>query len=141
MMRKNNQNKMSIVILTPLMALIAPFLVWIIEIYLPYPYLIEEFIKLILILNLKSISSVRKRIILGLILGLMFSLSENVFYFMNFITINSPFNFLIRFLLTTILHLLTISLINIFFIFNKKLIILGFSFAVLIHYLYNLIIK
>ena len=49
MTSNNFDNKIVITILLPLVALIAPFLVFLIEFYLPYPHFVEEIIKAIFI--------------------------------------------------------------------------------------------
>lgn len=133
----DNEDKIVITILLPLMALMAPFLVWPIEFYLPYPYIIEELVKVIFVLFIIKESKISKQIQLGLIIGVLFALSETVFYLFNFFQQTSLLPLILRLFLTSILHSLTIMVILISTFVNKKLLVFGLLFAILIHYLYN----
>lgn len=134
----NNTDKLVITILLPLMALIAPFLVWLIELILPYPYIVEELIKVVFVFYILNLVSRQKQIQLAILIGLLFSLSETILYFFNFSQLSSPLPLLVkRFLLTSAMHSLTMIVILLPTFINKKLIFLGVVFAVLIHYFYN----
>lgn len=131
-------NKIFIAILLPLMALMAPFLVWPIEMVLPYPHIVEEIVKSILVYNLISIPNKKTQLILGVTLGILFSLSESVLYLFNFYNLTSIVPLFQRLLLTSSLHVLTIIIMILTTFKNKKLLFLGVIFAVIIHYIYNL---
>ncbi|MBI5126873.1 PrsW family intramembrane metalloprotease [Candidatus Roizmanbacteria bacterium] len=134
------EDKIFIAILLPLMALMAPFLVWPIEYFLPYPYLIEELVKVVFILFILKIPGKMKQIKLAAMIGILFSLSETILYLFNFFMTDSLSPIYLRFILTAVLHSLTMITILMPTFVNKKLLPLGIIIAVLIHYLYNLFI-
>ena len=112
-----------------LFSIVGPFFILLVEKFLPYPYFIEEIYKFFLA---KSSTSVK----MSIALGLLFSVSEAIFYFLNpnysLLTINSSF---VRFLTVTPMHITTILIMQ---YFNKRnLWWLGLTFAILIHYLFN----
>ena len=111
------------ILVAPLLALAAPFVLWPIELLLPYPYVIEELVKGILVwLNPKFGSAVA--------IGLAFAFSETVLYIFNL----NPY----RLLATTALHVTTTLVIYSAVHKHKKLLIAGVILASLIHFLYNL---
>ncbi len=114
-----------------LFSLTGPFLVWPLEILLPYPYIIEELFKSIVVwFGPKGILSY----IIG---GILFAVTETVFYSYNLFSTGEIRLIFIRLLLTGLLHSATFAIIYISTIKNKKLILLGFFAAVIIHFLYN----
>lgn len=115
-----------------LYALIGPFLVWPVEYFLPYPFIVEELFKTILVYFIPQKSY--KPILLS---GIGFAISETVLYTL---MINSSGNVSLlftRLLTTSILHSVTFITIYLFGKKNKWLLTVGFIIAVLIHYLYN----
>lgn len=106
-----------------LTALVFPFFLLLIENFIPYPYLIEEVFKFFLA---KKASSTKTAIILGL----LFSLSEAIFYAMN---LNSP---LYRMFVVTPMHITTILVMQ-YFLKRKSMWPVGLLLAILIHYLFN----
>lgn len=113
-----------------LIALIGPFFLLLVENFLPYPYLVEEIFKFFLA---KSSTSIK----MSFALGLLFSLSEAFFYFLNPIYTLNPSLYTLRLLLVTILHVTTILIMQ-YFISKKRLWPLGLLLSILIHYLFNL---
>lgn len=86
--------------LLPLYAAIAPFLVWPVEYFLPFPYIIEELVKVYLVKNASSLK-------MAIIIGAMFAFSETIFFLTPLIT-NGEFSIvLLRLLSTGSLHILT----------------------------------
>lgn len=114
-----------------------PFIVWPIEVFFPYPYLVEEIAKGILVYFILSIPSQNVKLGYGLLIGLCFALSENVLYSINFFTIGTVSFFLQRIASTGILHAGTAFLITAASLKNKKLIILGIILASAIHFVFN----
>lgn len=108
--------------LIPLFAIIAPFLVWPIELILPYPHVVEEVAKGILVYR----GNFRPK--LALLLGAVFAFSEAVFY-----SLNSPIAFS-RLIYTLPLHAGT-SLVMA--LSGRKFFPLGLAAAILLHWLYN----
>lgn len=118
-----------------LVLLVSPFLLWPLEILLPFPSLIEEFFKAICILLLHKTSKPNYRQIF--IFGLIFSLSETLFYLFNFSALGNASNFLPRIFLTTILH--TSTFLIIYFGSRRSSLLFAFSLilSVLIHFFFN----
>jgi RsiW-degrading membrane proteinase PrsW (M82 family) len=136
----SKKDPLIITFLACLVALIAPLVLLPLEKILPYPFIIEEVFKaLIIFLIIKTIDS-KNQIKIVFLLTFLFALSENLFYLSNFITLGLTDIFLKRFLLTTVLHLLTSYII--LFPAQKKLYFLplGLILAILTHFLYNLFV-
>lgn len=124
-----------------LIGAILPWFLFFFEKILPYPYLIEEFGKLLVVLRLikmrKKTESEQLTLIFLFVFG--FTLTESIFY-LNQIFLGKISLFFIRFFLTGGLHLFT-TLIMYYFSGGKKLSLFslfgGFLIAVLIHFYYN----
>ncbi len=127
--------------LTPLLALIAPFVVWPIELILPYPYIIEELAKAILVFTLLNLPERLTKIKLAILIGVLFAFSESVLYLFNIQLVGNIQTYFIRLLVTIPLHVITTLIILLPALKNKKLIIVGVIFASLVHYLFNLYIQ
>jgi len=112
---------------------IAPFLLIPIEILFPYPFLVEELIKLIAVLGLLK----NKKISLPILGGFLFASTETILYTGNIIVVGKPYLFIERFFLTGGMHVVTIMLIYLGFKKNKIWGILGLILAIGIHYFYN----
>lgn len=126
--------------ITFLFALAAPLILIPVEKILPYPYIIEELIKLIFVLYIykKERELNQRMVILPVLSGLAFTLSESMFYLINIFAIGNLSIFPIRLLSTGILHTATIMLM---YFFGRKGLVwlfLAFIFSVFIHYQYNL---
>lgn len=144
-MKKSNfgqllDDKILAIILLPLMALMAPFLVFPIEFYLPYPHVVEEIPKAILVYFLLEVSNKKQSLKIAIILGVLFSVSETILYTFNFFMLTSLGPLIKRLILTSILHSLTIVVMLLIGMRNKKLLPFGLLLGIFIHYLYNLIV-
>jgi len=128
-------------LLTPLFALIAPFVIWPIELILPYPHVIEELAKTFLILTLLDLKKTSEKIKLAILIGILFAFSESVLFLFNIQLVGSLKTFLLRLLVTIPLHATTSLVILLPALKDKKLIIFGFFLAVIIHYFFNLYIQ
>ncbi len=104
-------------------ALVSPFFLLLIESFLPYPYVVEEVFKFFL----AKYSSTTKT---AIILGLLFSISEAIFYSMN------PDSSIFRILIVTPMHITTILIMQ-YSTKKKNLWPIGLLLAILIHYLFN----
>jgi hypothetical protein len=138
-MRKNQERRNNIyIILTPLVALIAPFLVFIIEQPLPYPYIVEELAKAVfayLILSEDSLGM--KKIGFAALIALLFSLSETVLYLFNLYVSNTVTVVFQRLIFTSSMHAVTLVIMVTVGMVNKKYLPLGILLGVIIHYSYN----
>ncbi len=123
--------------LVPLFAAIAPFIIWPIEIFFPYPHIVEELTKgLLVFLLLRSFSSTSK--ISGtFLIGFLFAISETVLYLFNILPSGNPQTLLLRLTLTMPMHIITTYVIFTFASIDKRLIFLGIIIAVFIHYFFN----
>jgi hypothetical protein len=112
-----------------LLAIIGPFFLLLIESLLPYPYIVEEIFKFFLA---KSSTSIKTAIILGL----LFSLSEAFFYFLNPTFQLDAIRYSLRFLVVSAMHISTILIMQ-YFLKRKNLWPIGLLLSILIHYLFN----
>ena len=125
-------------ILVPLFASILPFLLWPVELLLPYPHIIEELAKAALVWFILKSPSNSPRIQVALICGILFALSESTLYIFNLTLVGTTQTLITRLATTLPMHTLTILIILLSALKTKKLIVLGFLAAVLIHFSYNL---
>lgn len=111
-------------------ALVFPFFILLLEKLLPYPYIIEEIFKFFLAKSAKTTQ-------VALILGILFSFSEAIFYFLNpSYSILDPYKSFVRLLIVTPMHITTILVMQ-YFSQRKNLWLVGLLCAILIHYLFN----
>jgi len=123
--------------LVPLYAAIAPFILWPIEQILPFPFLVEEIAKAIILLPVLNLTDNTKKIKLAAIAGVFFALSESVLYLFNISLVGDLSTFVTRLLLTIPLHVVTSIVIILPALRDKKLIVIGVIFASIIHYFFN----
>lgn len=121
--------------LVPLIAALAPFILWPIEIFFPYPHIVEELAKALLILLLLKSTNNRQKIYGAILVGFLFGLSENLLYLFSPGTTQTH---LLRFIVTMPLHIATTLTILIPALVHKRLIFLGIIIAIFIHYLFNI---
>lgn len=127
--------------LIPLFALIAPFFLWPIELIFPYPHIVEELYKLVLVFFiLNHTKNNSDRVKLAFISGLLFAFSESIFYMPNILLVGTYWTFLERLILTIPLHVITILLILFLGVRRREFIALGLAGAILIHYFFNVLI-
>jgi hypothetical protein len=132
------KNTALIAFLVCLTALISPLVLIPIEKAVPYPYIVEELFKAILIFYVIKLFDETIQTKLALLAGFLFSLSENVFYLANFISNGLYYStFWQRSLLTTSLHLLTMTIILLPSQKRIYCIIPATIVAIIIHFLYN----
>lgn len=119
-------------------ALVFPFFLLLIEKFLPYPYIIEELFKFFLAKKSDTTKT-------AIILGVLFSFSEAIFYVFNpsYSIISNPISLAVRFLIVTPMHITTILIMYYFSKViktrnNKNLWPIGIILAILIHYIFNL---
>jgi RsiW-degrading membrane proteinase PrsW (M82 family) len=124
-----------------LTAFFLPYLLYPVEIILPYPHIIEEIAKATLIyFLLNEEEENKKRILYSLLFGLGFALTESIFYIFNIALVGTIGTFFVRLVITIPFHALTCLVIVLPALKNKKMIVLGLPAAMGIHYLYNLAI-
>ena len=126
-------------LLLPLIAAFTPFLLYPIELLLPYPYLIEEVAILILILPLLK-ESTSTQVKMAIVIGILFTFSESVLYTFNMAAVGTPATLILRIATTGILHVATPLLMILGYHLFKRGIIVGFIFAVIVHYIFNFLV-
>jgi len=127
-------------LLIPLFAVISPFALWPIELFLPYPYIIEELVMVLLVLPALETNRIYQ-IKNAIIIGILFSISEGVLYMPNIFLVGDINTFFVRMLLTTSLHVLTPLIIVVSTFIGKRFIVGGFILAAAIHYFFNLTVS
>lgn len=123
--------------LIPLIAAIAPFIIWPIELFLPYPYIIEEIVKGLLVFFAMELPGRAIQVKIVLISAVIFTFSETVLYVFNISLVGDLSILFTRFILTSFLHSLTMLIILISSFKTKWFMIAGLAAAILIHYLFN----
>jgi len=110
-------------------ALVFPFILLLAEKLFPYPYIIEELFKFYLAKKADTTKT-------AIILGLFFSFSEAIFYFLNPIYSQDIGLSLFRFITVSMMHTTTI-LVMFYFSRKRNLWPIGLILAIIIHYLFN----
>ena len=124
-----------------LYSLFAPFLLWPFEYLFPYPHVVEELAKTVIVFFvLKSKASLSQYLKTFSLAGVLFALSETVLYIINLNLFGRVSLIFVRFLSTAALHSLTFLIIAYLGYKNKKLLLVGLFIAILVHYLYNLLV-
>jgi hypothetical protein len=118
-----------------LLCLFAPLPLWLIEQLLPFPFVIEELFKYVIVKFAPSQKDFR----FPLIAGILFSLSESILYLINFFQLGNFELFPYRIMLTTLLHTTTFCLLY-NFRSSRLFSIMSLLLAIIIHYLYNLLV-
>jgi RsiW-degrading membrane proteinase PrsW (M82 family) len=124
-----------------LVSLTAPLLLIPIEKIFPYPHLIEEPTKLLIVLVILTQEKQFRRplVWVAFLAGVFFTLSESAFYLINIFALGDLSVFPVRLLATGMLHVGTIMLMYAA-ARKKNLAVLAFAFflSILIHFGYNL---
>lgn len=123
-----------------LFALVSPLILIPIEKILPYPHIVEEIVKLLLVLMIyqKEKQLNRRLSILVLLSGLLFTLSESIFYLINIFTLGDLTMIPKRFFFTGVLHIGTLMIIYLFGQKNNISLFITLFFSIIIHFYYNL---
>ena len=124
-------------LIAPLLALIAPFLIWPLELLLPLPFLVEELVKAAVIYIGWPSAPVRTKLLFAALTGLLFGFSESVLYLVNFLGWGNMAQYFLRLAVALPLHAFTSIIILLPGLKYRHLVILGLPPAILIHYLYN----
>lgn len=118
-----------------LLAAVAPLVLWPIEVFFPYPFLVEEITKYLL-----SILIVKQggRVLVGAVLaGMFFGFTETVLYFFNILPTGNSSLLLGRIFLTTPMHILTLFVMTWLGLKGKLTGIVGLLISIAIHYAFN----
>lgn len=127
------------IIIPLLIALVYPLILIPVEYVLPYPYIVEEIAKLSLVFLVFKASNKDSRnfYLLVVLAACLFSISETIFYLLNFLKLASMDQLLARIIWVTTLHVSTMLIMAIGVKKYKILWILFLVISMLIHYFYN----
>jgi RsiW-degrading membrane proteinase PrsW (M82 family) len=124
--------------IVPLFALVAPLFIWPIEQVLPFPFIVEEIAKAIIIYFIAISDEKRSlKIKQTILVGVLFALTESVLYLFNIYAFGSLETLLLRLVVTIPLHVITSLLILFPTLKSKWLIVIGVILASLFHLFYN----
>ncbi|HLD51553.1 hypothetical protein A3K34_04255 [candidate division WWE3 bacterium RIFOXYC1_FULL_40_10] len=121
------------------LSVIFPFLLLPVEKVLPYPYLVEELAKLVLIAGLFYRNKDRS-IKWVLIFGVLFTLSETVLFSMNLWALGTVYLLLPKFLGLVTLHCGTLTIMWNSFRKGIYWVVPGICLSIFIHFVFNLVI-
>jgi hypothetical protein len=103
-----------------------------------YTEIVEETAKALVILFLiLKLPNNKIRILIGIIFGFLFGLSESVFYLNNIFQVGNLDIFWQRFLWTIPMHIITILVMMFVSLWRKWFLIFGLASAVVLHLLFN----
>jgi hypothetical protein len=123
----------------PLWAAFAPFLAWPVEMILPYPWLVEELIKGVLVWKVITSADPADAAKLAISIGVLFGGSELLLFVVNAILAGSFGPLVGRLLLTIPMHVLTAFLV---YWFGRKGTFgfgIGLAIAMAVHFSFNLL--
>lgn len=125
--------------LIPLIGAAGVFFLWVVELFLPYPWAIEELFKFFLVGYVVKKHDSRSGFSLVLVTGLAFSISEALFYLFNYSAEGSLLPFFIRLAVTVPMHLLTFVLLYLGLRKGTWFGLVGLLFSMGLHYWFNLV--
>ena len=119
----------------PVLSLVLPLVALFIERLIPAGYFIEELLKAILVYLIPEDSD--HKILIGLLVGFLFALTETFIYSTSIFLTGGAKLFATRLLVTALLHTSTTLIMTISRLKTKKFLPLGFLIGVIIHFIYN----
>lgn len=122
--------------LAPILASITPFILWPIELVFPYPHVVEELSKGV-ISYLIIRSKTKNPILAAVASGVLFGVSETVFYLFNILPSGNSSTLALRLVTTLPMHVITFVIITVISLKNKYFMPLAVTLTILIHYLFN----
>lgn len=114
-----------------LLSFASPLLLMPIEYFLPYPHIVEELTKMLIVRMTKG------TLLTTVIAGVLFSVSESMFYLMNILEVGDISRFPLRLITVGSMHTITFCIHFIGRKGGKIGILLAFGVTVMIHYWYN----
>ena len=117
-----------------------PFILWPIEQLLPYPFIIEEVANAILVLVILKTVEKPLQVKVAALTGLLFAITESVFYLFNILIVGTSITLFERLALTIQLHVGTLLIILFFGQKRKEFIPIGMVIAAMIHYYFNIFV-
>jgi len=120
------------------LGLVLPALLIFIVQFTGYSEIVEEIAKAsVVIFLILNFSTLKSKILAGILFGFLFGLSENCFYFSQIFEIGNIHLFWLRFIWTMPMHILTILFMVLIGSIKKWFVVIGFVGAVLLHGLFN----
>lgn len=123
------------------LALFVPFLLVFVEVVFPFPFIVEELAKLIMVVILVRKVGAQNLTLLNVgLIGLIFGLSETVFYITNAFVLGNINSIVVRLTVTVPMHVLTTIIMFIIGRRGKVWWGVGYIAAMLAHYAFNLVV-
>lgn len=131
---------MNHIVYSLLIALFAPLILIPLEKLFPWPHIFEELVKLLIVYLLIKIEKQQKIFVFNWVVfaGVLFTLSESIFYLINIFVLGDLTIISKRLFLTGILHIGTLLIMYLFGRKNNFVLIAGLILSIIIHYQYNL---
>jgi hypothetical protein len=108
-----------------------------VEKILPYPYVIEEVVKIFFVLLILGLPGKIFQLKLAVFIAFLFAFSESFFYLSNFTEAGNAVGFIQRFFLVGFFHILTMLIILIPAQKKSWLIIPALFIVICLHYFFN----
>jgi len=131
---------MNFVVFAFLFSLAGPLFLLPVEKIFPYPWIVEELFKLVIVWLILKSKPGKKYLFLAIFAGLLFAFSETIFYLTNIFALGNLAIIPKRIFFTSALHLGTVLLMAIFGKKRNFWWLVGFLGAVFIHWIYNLLV-
>lgn len=127
----------SLAFFLPLASLLSALLLLPLEKILPYPHIIEEITKTVLVFFVLVIPGKAFQFKLTILLGFLFALSENIFYLTNPQLYQFPLQFLQRIAVVSFFHIFTMLILLLAGQKKRWLIFPTLIFTMFLHFFYN----
>lgn len=134
---KGNNESTPLIVLIIISSLIAPLILMPFGSFLPFPYILEEIAKAIILIFILKIPGVATQSKIVIASALLFSLSESLFFFANAFAGGYSVLFTEKLITTFSLHTTTFLILYLPTLINKRLLIITLPIAIYIHFLFN----
>lgn len=136
--KKESDDTLSLIFLLILGAILPLVLLFFEKSIWSWPVIVEELGKgLVVYFFILPLFGDNRRLLLGFYFGMIFGISENIFYFLNFFNTGQLDLFLARFLWPLPMHFTSVLLMVMAGLKNRRYFIFGLVAAMLLHYIYN----
>lgn len=120
---------------------ILPLVLWPVEVLFPYPHIVEEIAKGMLVYwILTTVSGKTTQIKIAILVATAFAFSESILYLFNILQVGTGWTFLNRLLLTIPFNILTILVMLFLGMWKRWFLTFGILAAILLHYGFNLFV-
>ena len=132
------ENPLAIILIVVLGTILPMVLIFLEKTILPWPVVVEELGKgLVVYFFILPLVGDNRKLLIGFLFGMIFGISENILYFLNFVNAGDLDLFWARFLWPLPMHLASVLLMVMAGLKNKKYFVIGLLAALLLHCIYN----